>query len=140
MATAKTKKTRKSVAAFIAAIPDAGTRRDCRSLVAMMKKATGAPPKMWGSSIVGFGAYQYTYASGRTGDWPLTGFSPRKQNLTLYLMSGFDGMEAIRKGLGPHKTGKGCLYVRRLDDLDPAQLDRLIRLSVQEMRRRHPAS
>ncbi|HUD70779.1 MAG TPA: hypothetical protein VMQ62_02355, partial [Dongiaceae bacterium] len=68
------------------------------------------------------------------------GFSPRKQNLTLYLMSGFDGMETIRKGLGPHKTGKGCLYVKRIADLDPALLDRLIRLSVQEMRRRHPAS
>src|SRR6185369_16994411 len=103
----RTKRTTKSVAAFIAAIPDATTRRDCKALIAMMKKTTGAPPKMWGASIVGFGTYRYTYASGRTGDWPLTGFSPRKQNLTLYCMSGFDGMEAILKRLGPHKTGKG---------------------------------
>jgi hypothetical protein len=140
MAAPKTKQTKKSVAGFIAAIPDPETRRDCRALVAMMKKATGAPPRMWGASIVGFGTCRYTYASGRTGDWPLAGFSPRKQNLTLYCMSGFDGMEAIRKDLGPHKTGKGCLYVKRLADLDRARLERLIRLSVQGMRRRHPAS
>jgi len=139
MAEPKTKVTKKSVAAFIAAIPDAETRRDCRTLVTMMKQATGAAPKMWGPSIVGFGLWRYVYASGRTGDWPLAAFSPRKQSLTIYCMVGNDARKAaLLDGLGKFKVSKACLYVKRLSDLDRGRLDRLIRASVAEARKRYP--
>lgn len=139
MAEPKTKVTKKSVAAFIAAIPDEETRRDCRTLVTMMKKVTGAAPKMWGPSIVGFGLWRYVYASGRTGDWPLAAFSPRKQNLTIYCMlENDDRKAALLDGLGKFKVSKACLYVKRLSDLDRGRLDRLIRASVAEARRRYP--
>jgi hypothetical protein len=101
----------------------------------IMRKATGAEPKMWGSSIVGFGAYHYRYANGREGDWFLTGFSPRKQNLTLYIMGGFEQHAELLKSLGKHKTGKGCLYINRLDDIDLPTLRKLVKRSVQHMRK-----
>lgn len=140
MAEPKTKLTRRSVAAFIATLPDPETRRDCRTLVAMMKKATGAPARMWGPSIIGCGTWRMTYASGRTGDWPVAAFSPRKQSLVVYLEVGFTRHKALLKGLGPHKTGKCCLYIKRLADVDLARLDRLVRLSVAGTRRTNPAS
>jgi hypothetical protein len=134
MAELKTKPTGKSVSAFLRTIDDQQTRADCQRLAEIMQEATGARPKMWGPTIVGFGAYHYTYASGREGDWFLTGFSPRKQNLTLYIMSGFDEYRPLLRKLGRHKTGKSCLYVRSLSDLDLAVLKRLIRASVKHVK------
>jgi len=133
MADLKTRPTGLSVSAFIKAIEDGRTRKDCQLLAKMMAEATGSRPKMWGPSIVGFGSYHYRYASGKEAEWPLTGFSPRKQNLTLYIMSGFEGYEDLLARLGKHKTGKACLYVRSLDDLDLTVLKRLIRASVRHM-------
>jgi len=136
MATLKTRPTKQSVTAFLAAIPDAERRADCRKVLAMMKRSTGARPRMWGTSIVGFGAYHYKYASGREGDWPLTGFSPRKQNLTLYIMAGFSRYGTLMRRLGKHKTGSSCLYLKRLADVDPVVLEKLIVESVAHMRRK----
>ena len=136
MADLKTKPTAVSPAAFIKNVEDDRKRRDCRELVALMKDLTGHPPKMWGLSIIGFGTYHYKYASGREGDWLLTGFSPRKENLTLYLGLGLQDRGLLAK-LGKHKTGKGCLYIKRLDDIDRDVLRDLITASVDEMRQRH---
>ncbi|HSA55923.1 MAG TPA: DUF1801 domain-containing protein [Gemmatimonadaceae bacterium] len=130
MAELKTKKTTRSVAAFLDAIDDESRRADCRTIVEMMRKATGAEPRMWGPSIVGFGEYHYKYASGREGDWFVAGFSPRKANLTLYIMSGFPQHEALMAKLGKYTTGKSCLYVKRLADIDLGVLARLIDASV----------
>jgi hypothetical protein len=118
MAELKTHPTNKSVKDFIDGIDDAGVRRECRAIMKIMRKVTKARPKMWGSSMVGYGRYHYTYASGREGEWFTAGFSPRAQNLTLYLMSGFREYAALIKKLGKHKTGKSCLYIKRLDDID----------------------
>jgi hypothetical protein len=127
----KTKKTGDSVPAFLAKIDDEEARKDCRTLVGLMEAATGAKARMWGSSIVGFGDYRYkSPATGREGDWFQMGFSPRKAALTLYLMSGVHKHGDLLKKLGKHKTGKGCLYIKRLDDVDGAVLKRLIRESA----------
>jgi hypothetical protein len=136
MAELKTRPSRRSVTKFLAGIRDPELRRDCTTLVRLMKKVTGARPVMWGSSVVGFGSYHYRYASGREGDWFETGFSPRKGSLTIYLMGGAAREPALRKRLGPHKTGVGCLYVKRLADLDPRVLARLVTSSVREVRAR----
>jgi Domain of unknown function (DU1801) len=128
MAELKTKKTRESVSAFIAGIEDPQARKDCRTLVGLMQAATGAEAKMWGSSIVGFGDYHYkSPATGREGDWFEMGFAPRKGTLTLYLMSGVHSHEVLLGKLGKHKTGKGCLYIKRLGDVDGAVLKKIIR-------------
>jgi hypothetical protein len=133
MAKLKTQKTNASVTAFLKSVADDDRRKDCQTLVRIMKRAVGAEPKMWGSSIVGFGHYHYKYASGREGDWFLTGFSPRKQDLTLYIMAGFDRYDALMAKLGKHKTGKSCLYLKRLADVDVAVLEELISASVKHM-------
>jgi hypothetical protein len=135
MAELKTKPTTASVSKFLRAIPDDATRNDCQKLVKIMKEATGSEPRMWGPSIVGFGEYHFAYASGREGDWFLTGFSPRKQNLTLYILSGFEGHKDLLSRLGKHKTSKSCLYIRSLEDLDLVVLKRLIRASVRHMQK-----
>ncbi len=137
MADLKTKKTRASVTAFLNGIEDPDRRRDCKAIAALMQKATGEKPAMWGETIVGFGSYHYKYASGREGDWMLTGFSPRKQNLTLYIMAGFDRYDDLLKKLGRHTTGKSCLYIKRLDDVDRDVLEALVSASVEHMRKRH---
>ena len=129
----KTKETSASVDAFLAKL-DAARRDDCRAIVAMMKKATGAPPKMWGTAIVGFGQYHYRYESGREGDMPVAAFSPRAQAITLYLTPGFEAVAPQLAQLGPHKTGKGCLYIKRLADVDAKVLESLVRESVQRTR------
>jgi hypothetical protein len=139
MAELKTKPTAASVKQFLANIPDAERRRDCQQVARLMKRVTGAPARMWGPSIVGFGSYHYVYASGREGDWPLTGFSPRKQALVLYIMSGFARHAALVKKLGRIKTGKSCLYVKSLSDLDLAVLEELIEESVASLRKRSTA-
>jgi hypothetical protein len=136
MAELKTKPTAASVEAFLDAIADEGRRRDCRTILKIMKRATGSPPKMWGKSIVGFGSYHYRYATGREGDWFVVGFSPRKQDLTLYLMgAGFTGYGALLKKLGQHKTGRACLYLKRLADVDLDALRELVEASVAQIAR-----
>jgi hypothetical protein len=134
MAELKTRETGASVAAFLDAIPDAARRADCRQVVEIMRKATGAEPRMWGPSIVGFGNYRYQGASGET-EWFLTGFSPRKQNLTLYIMAGFDRYPALMQKLGKHQTGKSCLYLKRLADVDRAVLTELVESSIEHLQR-----
>jgi len=130
MAELKTIPTKLSVDKFLKGIKDEQKRADCYEILELMKKATKAQPKMWGTSIVGFGNYHYVYESGREGDWFLTGFSPRKQNLTLYMMGGFNQFEDLMKKLGKHSTGKGCLYINKLEDVDTKVLKEIITKSV----------
>ena len=138
MVEAKTKPTDDSVDSFIGQIVDVRRREDCRTLVRIMSQATRSEPRMWGTSIVGFGSYIYEYADGRTREWPLTGFSPRKQDLTLYIMSGFEGRKALMARLGRHKTGKCCLYLKGLTDVYLPSLKKLVSDSVQDMKKTHP--
>jgi len=138
MAELKTKQTDLSVDSYIEAIADEGRRSDCRSLIDLMAKATKEPPKMWGPGIVGFGTYHYKYASGHEGDMCLTGFASRKQDLTLYVMSGLADREALLAKLGKHRTGKACLYVKQLSDIDLEVLERVVELSIEDMKRRYP--
>ena len=130
MAELKTKVTKANVGKFLEGIKDEKKRQDCFEILKIMKKATRAEPKMWGPSIIGFGDHHYVYESGREGDWFLAGFSPRVQNLTLYMMGGFDG--EILKKLGKYKTGKGCLYINKLEDVDLKVLNDLIKTSVKK--------
>jgi hypothetical protein len=134
MADLKTAPTRASVRKFLDAIEQDQRRRDCDALLRMMKRITRANPVMWGPSIVGFGTYHYQSASGRGGDWFLTGFSPRKQALTVYVMAGFKRYGALMKRLGRHATGSSCLYLKRLDDVDLDVLEALIRESVRHVK------
>ncbi len=133
MSELKTKETSKSVKAFLDAITNENRRSDCFEVLALMQEVTQERPKMWGDSIVGFGSYHYRYASGREGDWFITGFSPRKQNLTLYITPGFSRYETLMQVLGKYKTGKSCLYVKKLDDIDRKTLKQLLKRSVQDM-------
>lgn len=130
MAELKTKPSDMSVDAFLQQIPDERKRQDSYAIVEMMRKASGAEPKMWGESIIAFGDTHYQYESGREGDWFCIGFSPRKQNLSLYLTYGFESQQDMLKKLGKHKTGKSCLYINRLSDVDPEVLEELIRWSL----------
>jgi hypothetical protein len=127
MAELKTKKTQTSVAEFLAGVADEQRRADAETVCALMKDVTGAEPVMWGSSIVGFGTYHYVYATRREGDWPAVGLSPRKQNLTVYISAGFDGYADLLRRLGNHSTGKSCLYVKRLSDVDMDVLRQLVK-------------
>lgn len=126
----KTKPIKKDVNRFIQSVKDPQMRSDCETLTEIMEKITEAKGQMWGESIVGFGSYHYKYASGREGDWFLTGFSPRKQNLTIYIMSGFSRHNELMSKLGKYKTGKSCLYVKSLDDIDINIINSLIIESV----------
>ena len=137
MAENKTKATEESVEDYLAAIEDGARRADCESLAKLMTKATKYPPKMWGTSIVGFGSYHYKYESGREGDSCLTGFSSRKGDISLYLVASFPGQEELLAKLGKHKMGKGCLYLRKLSDVDLAVLEKLVAGAVAERRSRH---
>jgi len=130
----KTQATGASVAAFINSIDDKQQRADARKVAAMMRKATGKRAKLWGPSIVGYGTYHYKYASGREGDFLMTGFSPRKQALTVYVIPGFGHFETLMNKLGKYKTGKSCLYIKRLSDVDEKILEQLINRSVKYMR------
>jgi len=133
MAEMKTKPTETSVKDFLNQIPDEERREDCFAIAKLMQEITGNKPKMWGPSIVGFGSYRYKYASGREGDWPLTGFSPRKKDLTLYIMAGFDKYPELMKQLGKHSVGKSCLYIKRLSDIHIPTLKKLIKASVKQL-------
>jgi hypothetical protein len=133
MAELKTKKTTASVAGFLAGIKDDERRKDCETVVRLMKKATKSDPAMWGPSIVGFGSLNYRNGAGKEVAWFKTGFSPRKRDLTLYLMSGAKSYPTLLKKLGPHSTGVSCLYIKRLADLDVKVLEELIATSVKDI-------
>jgi len=137
MAALKTRPTRASVTAFVNAIDDPEQRRDARKIAAIMRKATGKSARMWGSSIIGYGVYRYSNTAGKDFEWMLTGYSPRKQAMSVYIMNGFDGYDRLLAKLGKFKTGKSCLYIKRLSDIDVAVLEELIRASVADMRRRY---
>ena len=130
----KTKVSDESVEVFLNSVADEQKRKDSFEILELMEQVTKEPPRMWGSSIVGFGSYHYEGAGGREGDWMLTGFSPRKQNLTLYLMGGFDQHEELLKKLGKYKTSVGCLYIKKLDDVDRNILKELVAESIKRMR------
>lgn len=140
MAEAKTKPTKQSVAAHLDAIDDEALRKDCKTLVTLMRRITGCAPVMWGPSIIGFDQYRYPLAKGKTGESCLLGFAPRKSDISIYLLTGYG--EALTQDrlarLGKHKIGKACLYIRRLADVQMDVLEALITDSVAEMRRRHP--
>ena len=127
-----------NVEAFLHSVAHDKRREDSLAMLEIMKEVTGEEPRMWGDSIVGFGSYHYQYKSGREGDWMLTGFSPRKQSLTLYIMSGFSHYDELLQKLGKHKTGKSCLYIKKLEDVDMDVLKQMIRESVKMMREKYP--
>jgi hypothetical protein len=135
MAELKTKKTEKSVEDFLSSVPAEDVRDDCFALVKLMTKVTGEKPRMWGPGIVGFGQYHYRYDSGHEGDMCLAGFSPRKQNITVYVTPGTD---AVMEKLGKHKAGKGCIYIKRLQDIDTKTLATLIERSVASLKKQYP--
>ncbi|MDH4019146.1 MAG: DUF1801 domain-containing protein [Xanthomonadales bacterium] len=137
MAENKTKPTQLKVSDFIAGIEDKVKRDDCRELMKLMAKITGNRAKMWGAAIVGYGKYHYKYESGREGDFFLTGFSPRKQALSIYIVSGFSINPELMEKLGKFKTGKSCLYVKKLDDIDRSVLAQLVEESVAYMREKY---
>lgn len=131
MAEMKTTKNKASVAQFLGGIEDDDKRKDAKAVNKLMREVTGKKPAMWGTSIVGFGSYDYKYASGREGTFFRVGFSPRKQNLTLYIMDGFSGYKSLLKKLGKHKTGKSCLYIKKLDDVDIDVLREMVKRSYE---------
>ncbi len=135
MAELKTKRNKQSVTTFIDSVEHDGRRRDAKAVLKLMKDITGEKAEMWGDAIVGFGTYHYVYDSGREGDWFLTGFSPRKTNLSLYIMAGFSRYDSLLKKLGKHKTGKSCLYINKLEDVDMDVLRVLIEQSVASVRK-----
>ena len=137
MAELKTIKTDASVQEFLDAVEHPTRREDSFAVLEMMREITGTEPALWGPSIVGFDTYHYKYASGRDGEWPVVGFSPRKQNLTLYIMDGFESYDALLSRLGKYKTGKSCLYINKLADVDQDALRELIRQSVDHVRATH---
>ena len=132
MAEMKTKPTGESVESFLNKISDQERREDCFEVAKIMEEITGEKPKMWGPSIVGFGSYHYKYDSGREGDWLVTGFSPRKKDLTLYIMMGFEKHIELMEKLGRHSVGKSCLYIKRLSDVHVPTLRKLIKNSVKD--------
>jgi hypothetical protein len=136
----KTKPNDASVEAFLASIEDAEKQKDARALLRLMQRAAGQKPKMWGTNMVGFGHYHYRYASGREGDWFVTGFSPRAQNLTIYIMAGFAKLKTKLAKLGKHGTGSSCLYVRRLADIDVDVLASILAQAVKEANTGGPTS
>lgn len=139
MAALKTQPTKSSVKVFLDSIEDDAKRKDAKRLAKMMREVTEQRAKMWGANVVGYGSYQYKYASGRAGEWFRVGFSPRKSNITLYIMPGFSGAAGLLKKLGKHKTGKSCLYINKLADVDLEVLRTLIDKSFVTMEKRYPS-
>ena len=139
MAENKTKPTKVRVGDFLGGLDNPKRRADAKKIAAIMRRVTGKRATMWGSSIVGYGKYQYRYDSGHAGEWALTGFSPRKQNLVVYIMPGFQPFESHMRRLGKYKTGKSCLYINKLEDVDEKVLERLIGDSVKLMKKRYNA-
>ena len=134
MAEQKTKPTNQSVKEFLNEISEPERRADCFAVAKIMEEITGEKPKMWGPSIVGFGSYRYKYASGREGDWPMMGFSPRKKDLTLYIMMGFEKHADLMEKLGKHSTAKSCLYIKRLSDVHIPTLKKLIKVGLKDLK------
>lgn len=132
-----TQRNSNSVEAFLHAISDEQKRADAFEFLELFKNTTGFEPEMWEESIIGFGSYHYVYASGREGDWMLTGFSPRAKNFSLYIMSGFSRFDSLLAKLGKHKTGKACLYVNKWDDVNAEALEEMIRASVAYMKEKY---
>lgn len=139
MAENKTQATKASVAEFVAAISDDAKRADAKALIKLMQKATGEKPAMWGPSIIGFGSYHYVYESGREGDMPLVGFSPRKAATVLYVRAGTPGTEVLLVKLGKYTAGKGCVYIKKLADVDEAVLEKLVAKCAADMRKKYKA-
>lgn len=134
----KTKKNTASVTAFVASIKDDLRRKDVKTILKLMKDITGEKPVMWGASIIGFGDWHYrSPATGREGDWFIVGLSPRKQNLTIYIMPGYEDYGALLKKLGPHTLGKSCLYIKRLDDIHLPTLKKLIERGYKDMKKKY---
>lgn len=133
----KTKVNDADVEKFLDSVDNEGKRNDSYEMLKLMKQATKEEPKMWGASIIGFGSYHYKGAGGREGDWMLTGFSPRKQALTVYLMHGMEEHADLLKKLGKHKIGKGCLYINKLDDVDRKVLKELVTVSYKRMKQQN---
>lgn len=138
MAQNKTVETTGSVDGYLASITDPERRADCMALVDIFSKASGYPAKMWGTAIVGFGSYHYKYDSGREGDAPLAGFSSRAKEISLYLSYDFDKRDELLAKFGKHKTGKACIYIKNLADIDPAVLGRMVKASVSQTRKKYP--
>lgn len=137
MAENKTKPSPRRVASYLAEIEDPERQADCKTIAALMEELTSSKPKMWGESIVGFGDYRYKYASGREGDWFLAGFSNRKQSISLYIMGYLEYYTEILEELGKHKHGKGCLYIKKLSDVDLDVLKTLISTSIERLKKNH---
>jgi hypothetical protein len=137
MSELKTKPNRESVETFLNSIDNEQKRNDAYTLLSLMKDISGEKPLIWGESIIGFGTYHYKYESGREGDWFLTGFSPRKNNFSIYIMPGFGKYDRLMDKLGKHKTGKSCLYINRLSDIDIEVLNQLIRESLKYMKQKY---
>ncbi|HNF42215.1 MAG TPA: DUF1801 domain-containing protein [Ferruginibacter sp.] len=133
----KTTENNDSVAAFVKKITDADRRKDCQAIIDIMEKQSGFPAKMWGSAIIGFGTYHYKYESGREGDAPLVGFSPRKTEFALYLSSEFDKRDELLKQFGKHKTAKACVYVKKLEDVNVDVLKKMISNSIKHTRAKY---
>lgn len=138
MAKLKTRPDDGDVEAFLRSVENGKRREDCRTVVKLLGRLTGDEPRMWGGSIIGFGSYDYAYESGRTGTWMRIGCAPRKQALTVYIMSGVERYDAILARLGTYRTGKSCLYVKRLEDIDLDVLEELASASLDDMNRRYP--
>ncbi|MCU0667376.1 MAG: DUF1801 domain-containing protein [Patescibacteria group bacterium] len=139
MAELKTKKNDSSVIGFVNTVQDEAKKQDCLQLLEIFKESTGQEPAMWGTSIIGYGSYHYkSTRSKQEGDWPLTGFSPRKQNLTIYIMPGFDKYQKELEKLGKHKTSISCLYINKLDDVNIIILQSIIAKSYKEMLKKNP--
>ncbi len=139
MSTLKTQRTDASVEDYLAGVTSDRRRRDATTVLEMMRRLTGEEPKMWGSSLVGFGSYRYRYKSGKEGEWFLTGLSPRKQALTIYIMPGFSEFDRLMQRLGKFTTGRSCLYIKKLEDIDTGVLETLIERSVAMMKARYEA-
>ena len=137
MTTLKTTPNNRNVQAFINTISKDTRRRDCSTLLQLFEQVTKQQAVMWGEKIIGFGSYHYKYTSGREGDWLLTGFAPGKQQLSIYIMNGFDTYQALLQKLGKHRTGKSCLYINKLADIDIAILEQILQRSVADMRSRY---
>ena len=137
MAALKTQENDASVLDYLATVEPERRRRESAALLEMMRRVTGCEPRMWGSSIVGFDRYAYKYDSGREGEWFVTGFAPRKQAMTVYVMLGFGHHDDLMARLGKHKTGRSCLYINKLDDVDEAVLEELVRLGYRDMKARY---
>lgn len=135
-ATQKTTETTQSISSFVKTIEDKQRQKDCNGIIALMKEATGFEPKMWGPAIIGFGAYHYKYESGHEGDAPLVGFAPRKNEFALYIAN-FEGKEALLEKFGKHKTAKACVYIKKLEDVDPAVLKKLAAGSVKHLKAKY---